>query len=221
MNISKIILIIILFIAFFEIGLFSSYTIVTGEIPDVGEIITMQTDALSSIFSSEGVGSILIKDPTEINITNKIDVAEALKTKANVDGINVDNITIETTSDLDDANITVNITTFGFSAPSTSSGQIIINNEPDYKISAVAKATYSYEGYKVDVSSIQVVSILKMYNSTSNSYKSSKSYSSGSSYKKSNSYKYSSKNYDSDKSSSDTKKYDGGDSSGGSGNSSG
>ena len=219
MNISKIILIIILFIAFFEIGLFSSYTIVTGEIPDVGEIITMQTDALSSIFSSEGVGSILIKDPTEINITNKIDVAEALKTKANVDGIDVDNITIETTSDLDDANITVNITTFGFSAPSTSSGQIIITNEPDYKISAIAKATYTYAGYKVDVSSIQVVSILKMYNSTSN--KPSTSYSSSSSYKKSNSSKYSSKNYDSDKSSSDTKKYDGGGSSGGSGNSSG
>ena len=90
MNISKIILIIILFIAFFEIGLFSSYTIVTGEIPDVGEIIGMQTEFIGSIFSSDNVGGILIKDPTEINITNKLDVAEELKNKANVDGIDVD-----------------------------------------------------------------------------------------------------------------------------------
>ncbi len=201
MKISKIILIIILFIAFFEIGLFSSYTIVTGEIPDVGEIIGMQTEFIGSIFSSDNVGGILIKDPTEINITNKLDVAEKLKNKANVDGIDVDNLTIGTTSDLDEENITVNITAFGFSAPSTSSGQIVIKSEPDYKVSAIASATYTYAGFKVDVSSIKIVSILKMYNSTtttskSTSYKSSKSsskgYDSGWSSDSSNSQSYNS-----------------------------
>lgn len=167
MKISKIILIIILFIAFFEIGLFSSYTIVTGEIPDVAEIIIMQTDVIKSIFSPDNVGSILIKDPTEINITNKLEVADELKNKASVDGIDVDNLTIATSDDLDEENITVNITAYGFSAPSTSSGQIVITSEPDYKIIGVARATYTYEGYKVDVKTIKVVSILKMYNSTS------------------------------------------------------
>ena len=186
MKISKVILIIILFIAFFEIGLFSSYTIVTGEIPDVGEIIGMQTEVIGSVFSSDNVGGVLIKDPTEINITNKLDVAEELKNKANVDGVDVDNLTVSTTSDLDEENITINITTFGFSAPSTSSGQIIIKSEPDYKISASANATYTYAGYKVNVDSIKVVSILKMYNNTN-----SKSYSSSSSkYKSSKSKGY-------------------------------
>lgn len=184
MKISKIILIIILFIAFFEIGLFSSYTIVTGEIPDVGEIIGMQTDVIGSIFSKDNVGGILIKDPTEINITNKLDVAEVLKEKSKVDGIDVDNLTVGTTSDLDEENITVNITSYGFSAPSTSSGQIIIKSEPDYKVSAIANATYTYSGYKVDVSTIKVVSILKMYNSTADSKTSSSNYTKSSSKSK-------------------------------------
>ena len=42
MKISRIILIILLFFVFFEIGLFSSYTLATGEVPDPGELINMQ-----------------------------------------------------------------------------------------------------------------------------------------------------------------------------------
>lgn len=183
MKITKIILIIILFIAFFEIGLFSSYTIVSGEIPDVEEMITMQIETVTSIFNSETVGSVLVKDPTEINVTNRYDLAQELTKKANVDGVTVNNITITTQNDYGDGNITVNITTYGFSAPSTSSGQIVITSEPDYKITAYAKATYSYEGYTIDLNTIQVVSILKMYESSNTQNDTVKDYSSYSSGK--------------------------------------
>lgn len=188
MKITKIILIIILFIAFFEIGLFSSYTIVSGEIPDVQSIIKMQTDALESFFSSENVGSVLVKDPTEINVTNKYDLAHELTKKANIDGVTVNNMTITTDSNYGEENITVTIDTFGFSAPLSTSGQIVITNEPDYKVKAIAKATYSWEGYTIDVSTIKIVSILKMFevkkNTTSTATttnKSTKDYSSYSS----------------------------------------
>ncbi|MCQ2737741.1 MAG: hypothetical protein MJ224_03960 [archaeon] len=188
MKITKIILIIILFIAFFEIGLFSSYTIVSGEIPDVQSIITMQTDALGSFFSSENVGSVLIKDPTEINVTNRYDLAHELTKKANIDGVTVNNMTISTDSNYGEENITVTIDTYGFSAPPSTSGQIVITNKPDYKVKAVAKATYSWEGYTVDVSTIKIVSILKMFevkknttNAATTTNKSTKDYSSYSS----------------------------------------
>lgn len=163
MKITKIILIIILFIAFFEIGLFSSYTIVSGEIPDVQSIIKMQTDALGSFFSSENVGSVLVKDPTEINVTNRFDLAHELTKKANIDGVTVNNMTITTDSNYGEENITVTIDTYGFSAPLSTSGQIVITNEPNYKVKAVAKATYSWEGYTIDLSTIKIVSILKMF----------------------------------------------------------
>ncbi|MDO5850479.1 MAG: hypothetical protein Q4P14_04620 [Methanobacteriaceae archaeon] len=168
MKITKIILIIILFIAFFEIGLFSSYTIVSGEIPDVQNLITMQTDALGSFFSSENVGSVLIKDPTEINVTNRYDLAHELTKRANIDGVTVNNMTITTENSYGEENITIKIDTFGFSAPDSTSGQIVIENKPDYKVVAVAKATYSWEGYTVDINTIKIVSILKMYEAVKN-----------------------------------------------------
>ena len=49
MKISRIILIILLFFVFFEIGLFSSYTLATGEVPDPGELINMQVSTVTSL----------------------------------------------------------------------------------------------------------------------------------------------------------------------------
>lgn len=202
MNISKIILVIILFIVFFEIGLFSSYTIVTSEVPDIGELITMQTDVIASIINPEKVGTLLIKDPTSINISNSIEVSESLSSKADIDGVDVDSMNITTNDDVGKGdNITVNITALGFSAPSSTSGQIIISSDPDYKVSATAKAVYTDSGYKVVIKTLKVTSILKMYDgTTSSNTKNSNSYSYGSSssYKSGNSYgssSYSSSNY--------------------------
>ena len=50
-KILRIVLIIVLFVIFFEVGLFSSYTIVTAEAPDIQGLIEMQITKISSVFN--------------------------------------------------------------------------------------------------------------------------------------------------------------------------
>ena len=135
MKISRIILIILLFFVFFEIGLFSSYTLATGEVPDPGELINMQVSTVTSFFSPDNVGGLLIKDPDNVNVTNRFELADKLSEVADVDGVNVENMTITTVDDMDKDEFNVTVTAFGYSKPSGKSGSIIINGEPDYKIS--------------------------------------------------------------------------------------
>ena len=171
MKVSRIILIIILFIAFFEIGIFSSYTIVTSEVPDIQELIDMQVNTITSIFSPENVGSVLIKDPNELNVTNKYELADALSEKAQVDGVNLDNFTVTTADDINEGNFTVEITAYGYASPKSSSTTIVISGEPNYKIIAKAKAVNGVNGIMVDLDSIEIESILKLQNTDdSNSF---------------------------------------------------
>ena len=74
-KILRIVLIIVLFVIFFEVGLFSSYTIVTAEAPDIQGLIEMQITKISSVFNPQAVNEALIKDPTVVKIVNKKDVA--------------------------------------------------------------------------------------------------------------------------------------------------
>ena len=124
MKISRIILIILLFFVFFEIGLFSSYTLATGEVPDPGELINMQVSTVTSFFSPDNVGGLLIKDPDQINVTNKFELADKLSEVADVDGVNVENMTITTTDDTDKEEFNVTVTAFGYSKPS---GKSLLN----------------------------------------------------------------------------------------------
>ena len=200
MKVSRIILIIILFIAFFEIGIFSSYTIVTSEVPDIQELIDMQVNTITSIFSPENVGSVLIKDPNELNVTNKYELADALSEKAQVDGVNLDNFTVTTADDINEGNFTVEITAYGYASPKSSSTTIVISGEPNYKIIAKAKAVNGVNGIMVDLDSIEIESILKLQNtddSNSLSMGNNTSSSSSSSSYKSNSYSSSSSSYSS------------------------
>lgn len=174
-KILKILLVVILFIGFFEAGLIASYTIVTSDVPDVKGLIDLQVDTISGIFSAENVNNVLIKDPNSINITNKADVAQQLQNLSTVDGVSYDQLNVTTPQNTDEDEISVNITTFGFSTPTTGSNQIILSNSPDYKILASAQAKLTDRGYEIDVNTIQIVSILKLYSdsitgtSTSNS----------------------------------------------------
>ena len=68
----RIILVVIVFIAFFEVGLISSYTIVTTDIPDVKGLIDVQIDKILSIFSPSNVNKVLIKDPTTTSAPTSI-----------------------------------------------------------------------------------------------------------------------------------------------------
>lgn len=220
MKISRIILIVLLFVVFFEIGIFCSYTIVNAEVPDPGELMDMQVNTITSFFSPDNVGGLLIKDPDAINITNKYDLAEKLSDVAEVDGVNVENMTVTTSADTDEEPFNATVTAYGYSTPKGSSGSIVISAEPDYKITASVAIKHTINGFEADLDTLHVESILKVYdsndaksNSTYTSYDSgpsgssqSYSYSSGSS---SSSNTYSS-------SSSGSSSYDGGSSSGGS-----
>ena len=159
----RIILIIVLFIIFFEIGLFSSYTIVTSEAPNIQGLIDMQISKITSIVSPDNVNDVLVKDPTNLNISNKKDVALKMEELSKVDGVNVDAMNITTYDDTDNENITVSIQSFGYDSPNSTSGQIVISQEPSYKGIASAKATHKSNGWTVDTNTVTISSILKLY----------------------------------------------------------
>jgi len=167
----KIILILLLFIGFFEAGLLSSYTIVTSEPPDVKGLIDLQINTIAELFSSENINSIIIKDPQDINVTNKVDVSEKLTSLAKVDGVDLDSINFTTYSGSNEGKISVNITALGYSSPNTTSGEIVLSGTPDYVIKATAEATSTESGIMVDLNTIRIISILKFFNQTnSNTY---------------------------------------------------
>ena len=159
----RIILIIILFVVFFELGLFSSYTIVTAEAPNIQGLVDMQISKIQEFFSPEKVNEALIKDPTPVNISNTKDVGLKMETLSQVDGVNVDSMNITTLEDKDNKNFTVNIEALGYASPNSTSGQIVISQDPSYKVIATAQASYKENGLIVDPNTITITSILKLY----------------------------------------------------------
>lgn len=162
-KIVRIVLVIVLFIVFFELGLFSSYTIVTAEAPDPHALIDMQVSKITGFFSPEKVNEALIKDPTPVNITNKKDVGLQMENLSKVDGVNVDSMNITTYDDTDNKNLTVNIEALGYASPNSTSGQIVISQDPSYKVIATGQASYKENGLRVDENTITISSILKLY----------------------------------------------------------
>lgn len=159
----RIILIIVLFLIFFEVGLISSYTIVTAEAPNIPELIEMQISKVSSFFSPQTVNDALIKDPTPVNISNKKDVGLKMESLSKVDGVNVESMNITTYDDLDNDYVIVEIEALGYASPNATSSQIVISQDPSYKIIAKGNATYKGGVLKVDPDSISINSILKLY----------------------------------------------------------
>lgn len=173
LRIIKFILFLLLFVIVFELGLLSSYTIVTSRPPDVEEIMGMQIDKLTAIWDSITAG--FDKGPTTetVNITNADVVANALKTRTQLSGINVDTLGAILPEDTASDNITVTLTATGYkenqiggissNASGSSSGQIVIKSET-YSIAATAIAKKKYRGVEVDANSIQVTALKKLYN---------------------------------------------------------
>ena len=162
-KIVRILLIIVLFVVFFELGLFSSYTIVTAEAPNIQGLVDMQISKIQEIFSPEKVNEALIKDPTPVNISNKKDVALKMESLSKVDGVNVDSMNITTFDDTDNKNITVNIETLGYASPNSTKGQIVIIQDPSYKVIATGQASYKENGLRVDENTLTITSVLKLY----------------------------------------------------------
>ncbi len=158
----RIILVVIVFIAFFEVGLISSYTLVTSEAPDVKGLIEMQLTKLGNIFSPDNINQVLIKDPEKINITNKQDTALAIQKLTNVDGIDLSSINVTTYDDTDNEKINVTITCLGYEQPTNNSESIVLSNDPSYKVIVTATAERFSGRLMVDTKTITVDSILKL-----------------------------------------------------------
>ena len=162
-NVVKIILVVVLFIIFFEIGLFSSYTIVTSEAPNIHGLIDMQVNKIKGIISPQSINDALVKDATPVNISNKKDVAMKMEELSKVDGISYDSMNITTHDDTDEKNLTVSIEALGYESPNSTSGQIVISKDPSYKVIAKAAAQYKDSGLTVDTETLTINSILKLY----------------------------------------------------------
>lgn len=162
-KVSRAILIIVLFVIFFEVGLFSSYTIVTSEPPDIQGLIDMQVQEVISVINPNTVNEVLIKDPTDLNISNKQSVATALENLSKVDGVNLDNLNATTYDDTDNDNLNVTIEALGYASPNSTSTQIVISQEPSYKIVATGFGNMSSGKVVIDTDSIKIESILKLY----------------------------------------------------------
>lgn len=159
----RIILIIVLFIVFFELGLLGSYTIVTAEAPNIQGLIDMQISKITGFFSADTVNQVLIKDPTPVTISNKKDVALQMESLSKVDGVNYESINVSTYDDTDNEKFNVTIEALGYESPNSTSGQIVISQTPSYKIIANGIASYKGTGLMVDKDSVSINSVLKLY----------------------------------------------------------
>jgi hypothetical protein len=169
----KVLLFLVFFFVFFEAGLFSSYTIVTGQPPDMGELLNSQINTVLSFFD---FGS-PVQNKQSLNITNNEQTAEALKNSSGMDGINLQSLSATTLQDKDENNILVNITAMGYkdsqsgkvsTSGMTSSGSIVISPNETFSITATATAKRGSNGIIVDVSTIKITSTRKIYNAAGN-----------------------------------------------------
>ena len=159
----RILLVIVLFIIFFEVGLFSSYTIVTAEVPDVKWLIDMQVTQITGFFSPQKVNDVLVKDPTPVNFTNHKDVANKMQQLSNVDGVNVDSMNASTYEDTKKGEFNITIEALGYAAPNSTSGQIVISQTPSYKVIVTSVASYKNGELIVDTNQMKVNSVLKLF----------------------------------------------------------
>ncbi len=163
----KIILFIIFFAVFFEAGLISSYTIVTSQAPDVGKLIGLQIEEVTS-FLSFGSGSKIINTQANMNITNYGQVASELTNKTGYD-INIRSLAAQTTGTTKNSVFPVNITAIGYQNLITggNSTAIVITANQTYSITASANATLTNGDLIVDVSTIHITSTSVLYGNSS------------------------------------------------------
>lgn len=167
-RIIKFILFLVLFGIVFELGLLSSYTIVTSQPPDVGKLVDVQVSKLTAIWNSLTGADKPVQVKT-VNVTNVDAVANALKSKTQLNGINVDTIGAILPDFSSSDNVNVTLTATGYKENMTggggnsSGGQIVIKQSEVYSITATAMAKRKSGKVEVDVNTIQVTALKKLY----------------------------------------------------------
>ena len=159
----KFLLIIILFIGFFEAGLISSYTIVTSKVPDVKGLIDLQIDTITNFFNPDNINDIIIRDPDLVNVANKMEVADKLKSLANIDGINIKSINATTYDNSRGDSFELTIHALGYGTPNGTTGQIILSQDPQFQVTATATGRYTPSGAEIDINTIKITSVLNIH----------------------------------------------------------
>jgi len=163
-RIIKIILFFILFVMFFEAGFISSYTIVTSQPPDVGKLIDMQVGNITAVLRGIDQYFKVEYGKEVLKILNPESVAEMLKNRGKLDGINLSTLSASTHDDIEKDTIAVNITATGYRETVVEQGgQITISPKETYSINATAMAKTKESGVEVDVNTINITAIGKIY----------------------------------------------------------
>ena len=163
------ILFIIICGVFFEAGLILSDTIVTGQPPQIGKLLTSQLDALSSLISSIHHASSKQKTVT---VLNPDDVASALQSKSGLNGVNIQTLSAYTNDSTSNDEINVTLTVMGYntttSGTNVTNGTVIISPNQTYSITATATGQSGSGGFNIDVNSIIITSLTELYNNNGN-----------------------------------------------------
>ena len=158
-RIIKFIIFLLLFGIIFEAGLLSSYTIVTAQPPNVGNVIGMQVDDLTAILNSIHKSTL-----KTYNVTNSESVVSTLQNKTGLDGIDASTLSAAAVS-THGANMNITLTATGYKDNQTTanttntaftSGQIVITPNATYNLTATATATLDTNVVNVDVKTIQI-----------------------------------------------------------------
>ncbi len=155
---------------FFEAGLVSANTIVSGEAPDIGKLINMQLDSINSfIHILQGSQNSTQKS---ITINNENDVAQAIQNKSSMDGVNLQTIAANTNESTSNDHINITITLMAYKTTTSggngTNGSIIIRPNETYSIEATAIGKVEGRGITVDLNSIIITTVRKLYSNTAN-----------------------------------------------------
>lgn len=169
-SVIKYFLLFILCVVFFEAGLFSANTIVSGEPPNINSLIEMQLDGINALISLlQGNQNSTQKS---VDINNQDDLAQALQSKSDMDGVNIQTLSAYTNESTSNDQINITITVQAYKTTTTgdnvTNGSIVIKPNETYSITATAIGTVTNGGVTVDINSIVITTVRKLYTNTEN-----------------------------------------------------
>lgn len=169
-SVIKYFLLFILCVVFFEAGLFSANTIVSGEPPNINSLIEMQLDGINALIQLlQGTQN---TTQQSVDINNQDDLAQALQSKSDMDGVNIQTLSAYTNESTSNDQINITITVQAYKTTTTgdnvTNGSIVIKPNETYSITATAIGTVTNGGVTVDINSIVITTVRKLYTNTEN-----------------------------------------------------
>jgi hypothetical protein len=157
-------------VVFFEAGLFSANTIVSGEPPNINSLIDMQLDGINALIQLlQGTQN---TTQQSVDINNQDDLAQALQSKSDMDGVNLQTLSAYTNESTSNDQINITITVQAYKTTTTgdnvTNGSIVIKPNETYSITATAIGTVTNGGVTVDINSIVITTVRKLYTNTEN-----------------------------------------------------